>query len=63
MGEKAEMTETRWRKSSRSTSGDSCVEAAHTHDMVRDSKNPDGPALRVDLSGMVAAIKTGHLDR
>jgi hypothetical protein len=52
----------RWRKSSRSggTNGN-CVELAHRLSAVRDSKNPDGPVLNVDLSGLLAAIKGGWL--
>lgn len=38
-----------WRKSSRSGSSGSCVEVAGSPDAiaVRDSKDPDGPRLRV----------------
>jgi hypothetical protein len=38
-----------WRKSSRSVSRIQCVEVARTDEAVavRDSKNPDGPALVV----------------
>lgn len=54
---------TRWRKSSYSggDNGD-CVEVAYAG-AVRDSKNPAGPALRVDLGRMVAAARRGQLDR
>jgi hypothetical protein len=51
----------RWKKSSKSTNTDSCVELAHTLDRVRDSKNPAGPALAVSLSPLLAAIKTGRI--
>lgn len=37
----------RWRKSSRSQSGSSCVEVARTLDALRDSKNPTGLPLAV----------------
>lgn len=40
-----------WFKSSRSTTGDDCVEVAHLRGGmvgVRDSKNPAGPALVFD---------------
>ncbi|HEX3780306.1 MAG TPA: DUF397 domain-containing protein [Pseudonocardiaceae bacterium] len=56
------MTELRWRKSSRSNTQTNCVELAHTLDLVRDSKNPSGPMLRVNLAALVAAAKNGKLD-
>jgi hypothetical protein len=54
----------RWRKSSRSggTNGN-CVELAHTLDAARDSKNPDGPRLRVPLGNLLAAVKTDRFTR
>jgi Domain of unknown function (DUF397) len=52
-----------WRKSSRSAETATCVELAHTLAAVRDSKNPTGPALAVDLHGFLTAIKVGKLDR
>lgn len=57
------MTEPRWRKSSRSTSGDSCVELAHTLRAVRDSKNPVGLTLVGDVPQLLAAVRSGRLDR
>jgi hypothetical protein len=45
-----------WRKASRSGSTSNCVEVA-TAGLVRDSKNPSGPALRVDLPQFLAAVK------
>ena len=53
----------RWRKSSYSAgNGGDCVEVAYVG-AVRDSKNPAGPMLRVDLGRMVAAARRGQLDR
>jgi hypothetical protein len=57
----------KWRKSSYSNGGGggSCVEVATTLADVRDSKNPNGPALRFQdrgaLTRLVAAIKRGEL--
>jgi hypothetical protein len=48
-----------WRKSSKSTSQTNCVELSNTG-AVRDSKNPNGPILTVDLSAFLAAIKAGR---
>ncbi|OLF11587.1 hypothetical protein BLA60_11615 [Actinophytocola xinjiangensis] len=47
-----------WRKSSRSQGANTCVEL-HPAGLVRDSKNPAGPTLSVDLAGLLAAVKTG----
>jgi len=50
----------RWRKSSRSgANANGCVELAHTKELVRDSKDPDGPPLRADVTSFLAAVKTG----
>ena len=59
-----EVALTDWRKSSRSTGGDDCVEVAFIDSgAVRDSKNPTGPILAIELSGLLAAAKGGRLDR
>jgi hypothetical protein len=50
----------RWRKSSWSGDQGDCVELGHTG-LVRDSKNPTGPALRVSLAALVAAAKTDRI--
>ncbi len=45
-----------WRKSSFSGQTGQCVEV--TPGAVRDSKNPDGPTLRVDLRSLVTYAKS-----
>jgi hypothetical protein len=57
----------RWRVSSRSSQGANCVQVAVTpaFGVVRDSKNPDGPALvipRRQLGLMFGSIKENRLD-
>jgi Domain of unknown function (DUF397) len=47
----------RWRTSSFSSNGTSCVEVSHDLAAVRDSKSPEGPTLRIDLRQFVAAIR------
>ena len=47
----------RWRKSSYSGEEGACVELAHALDTVRDSKNPGGPMLTVDVRQLLAAIR------
>lgn len=49
-----------WRKSSKSTGEDTCVELAYAG-AVRDSKNPAGPVLSVDLIALLAAVKEGQV--
>ena len=47
---------TPWRKSSRSTGGQDCIEVAQAEAscLVRDSKNPDGTRLAVSPSAWAA---------
>lgn len=57
----------RWRKSSYTSGGGTgggaqCVElTCMPVGAVRDSKNPDGPILRADLTALVAAVKADHI--
>ena len=56
----ADLTGAVWRKSTRSSSEGVCVELANAG-AVRDSKNPVGPVLRVNLAGLLAAVKAGRI--
>lgn len=49
---------TMWRKSSRSDTGGSCVEVRNDLAALRDSKNPDGPTLTVDVPAFLATVRT-----
>lgn len=49
----------RWRKASLSSGNQGCVELEPSKTRVRDSKNPEGPILRGDVSALVAAVKDG----
>jgi Domain of unknown function (DUF397) len=56
-----------WRKSTRSTGGNDCVEVAQTRTscLVRDSKNPDGACLAVrpqEWAAFTGDIKHGAYD-
>jgi len=53
------MSDLTWRKSRYSSSQPNCVELAAS--AVRDSKNPDGPVLSVDVTALVAAVKAGQI--
>lgn len=74
-----EYSRTPWRKSSYSGNGGNCVEIAVTGDtsvathkadadklyLMRDSKNPDGPALaftEAEWDAFVAGVKDGEFD-
>lgn len=50
---------TRWRKSSRSGVQSNCVEIGNTG-ALRDSKNPDGPSLAVDVPAMIDWLRNKH---
>jgi uncharacterized protein DUF397 len=56
------MSDIQWRKSSRSVSQGACVEVTYAG-LVRDSKNPAGPALAVgrrNFAVFVAALKANR---
>lgn len=54
------LAEQHWRKARRSANEGNCVELA-AQGAVRDSKNPTGPVLSVDIAALVAAVKAGHV--
>ena len=56
------MSDLTWRKSTYSgtTENSECVELA-VHGAVRDSKNPAGPVLSVDIAALVAAVKADQI--
>ena len=64
-----DLSRAEWRKASRSSSnGGDCVEVARNLPgivVVRDSKNPGGPALTIEPAGwqdFIADVKAGHHD-
>ena len=64
---KPDLTEAVWKKSSRSGGNGNCVEVAVLPSMVavRDSKNPNGPALTFTRDGwatFVEGVKDGQAD-
>lgn len=46
-----------WRKSSYSGTGGNCVEVRRDLEALRDSKNPDGPALEIDVLRLLAMLR------
>jgi hypothetical protein len=52
-----------WRKSSKSNTGANCVEVRNDLAAIRDSKNPDGPTLTVDLARLLSAVREGSHSR
>jgi hypothetical protein len=48
----------RWKKASFSGPETNCVEVAYTLREVRDSKNPTGSTLKVDVRSFIAALKS-----
>ncbi len=56
------MSDLTWRKSTYTggSEGGDCVELA-SQGAVRDSKNPDGPVLSVEITALVTAVKSGQI--
>ena len=56
------MSDLIWRKSTYSGTAENseCVELA-ADGAVRDSKNPAGPVLSVNVTALVTAVKTGRI--
>ncbi|MEV0055998.1 DUF397 domain-containing protein [Saccharopolyspora shandongensis] len=52
-----------WRKSSRSQNLQTCVELSGPLGLIRDSKDPEGPRLDVDVAGFLRAVKAGRFER
>jgi hypothetical protein len=52
-----------WRKSSFSGNSGECVEVRQDLAALRDSKNTTGPTLAVDLTRLLATVRSGNLDR
>jgi hypothetical protein len=55
-GSEGWMSDLTWRKSSYSSSQENCVEL--TDGAVRDSKNPAGPLLSVNITALVATVRS-----
>jgi len=62
-GNCVELSNELWRKSSYSHANGNCVELSSALSRVRDSKNPQGPTLRVDVVALLSAVKADHLAR
>jgi hypothetical protein len=52
-------THLRWHNAS--SGEETCVDIAHTKAALRDSKNPTGPVLSVNIPALLAAVKTGRI--
>lgn len=56
------MSEANWQKSSYSHPNGECVELSIPRGRMRDSKDPDGPVLHVDVPTLLTAIRQGRFD-
>jgi hypothetical protein len=54
--------EVSWRKSSFSAESGDCVEVRHDLAAIRDSKNPNGPTLTVDMAPLLAFLTTARTE-
>ncbi|MEU6266004.1 DUF397 domain-containing protein [Saccharopolyspora shandongensis] len=52
-----------WQKSSYSNANGNCVELSRPLGLIRDSKDPEGPRLDVDVAGFLRAVKAGRFER
>ncbi|SDX66847.1 protein of unknown function [Saccharopolyspora shandongensis] len=52
-----------WQKSSYSNANGNCVELSSPLGLIRDSKDPEGPRLDVDVAGFLRAVKAGRFER
>ncbi|MER5393642.1 DUF397 domain-containing protein [Saccharopolyspora sp. NPDC002686] len=52
-----------WCKSSYSGQETHCVELSSPRGLIRDSKDPEGPVLSVDITGFLRAVKAGRFER
>ena len=58
-----DLPQAKWRKATCSGGeGGNCVEV-HPAGAVRDSKNPAGPTILVELGGLLAAVRGDRLSR
>ncbi|WP_246025084.1 DUF397 domain-containing protein [Saccharopolyspora antimicrobica] len=53
----------RWQKSSYSGQETHCVELSSPPGSIRDSKDPDGPVLEVDVTTFLRAVRSGRFGR
>jgi hypothetical protein len=54
------ITDPMWRTSTYSGQQNNCVQVAGDLEQIRDSKNPSGPTLRVNLPVLLSAVKRGE---
>lgn len=61
-GTGGDCVEVGWRKSSFSGTGGNCVEISQGLASIRDSKNPDGPTLTVQLAPLLAFLTAARTE-